>query len=131
MRSRPLLLPTFGLSFFLWGPNHESSSYIRSGSKAKDGEKERERNWVITMASYALQRNLGWRTQSRLGQKSAVRANSDLCRLFRNFLDWKHLPKFNHIFKEQGLKKKSPKSCFFITFEHFLNLLNKLTQKPM
>ena len=48
----------------------------RSGSKAKDGERKREkekkdRTMVITMASYALQRHLGWRTQSRLGQKQA------------------------------------------------------------
>ena len=31
-------------------------------------KKKRERKLVITMARYALQRHLGWRTQSRLGQ---------------------------------------------------------------
>ena len=39
---------------------------------AKDGKDKREkkdRKLVITMASYALQRHLGWHTQSRLGQK--------------------------------------------------------------
>ena len=35
--------------------------------KKKEREKE-ERKWAITMASYALQCHLGWRTQSRLGQ---------------------------------------------------------------
>ena len=29
---------------------------------------KRDRKLVITMASYALQRHLGWRTQSHLGQ---------------------------------------------------------------
>ena len=67
----------------------------RSGSKAEDGERKKERekerklvitmaklrmahasthgvhkpSGPITMASYALQRHLGWRPQSRLGQK--------------------------------------------------------------
>ena len=40
----------------------------RSGSKAKDGREKGKRKWVLTMASYALQLNLGWRTQSRLDQ---------------------------------------------------------------
>ena len=39
------------------------------GASKPPGPK-RKRDWtmVITMASYALQRHLGWRTQSRLGQ---------------------------------------------------------------
>ena len=37
-------------------------SFPRIGSKAKDGEKER--TMVMMMASYALQRNLGLRTQA-------------------------------------------------------------------
>ena len=52
--------------------NFHTREIPRSGSKAKDGErreKEEERKLVITMASYALQRHLVWRTQSRLGQK--------------------------------------------------------------
>ena len=60
------------ISYFL----HVSSSYAkilgefpRSGSKAKDGEKKKEKERKTeTMASYALQHHLGWRTQSRLGQ---------------------------------------------------------------
>ena len=54
-----------------WGKQIFSlGSFPRSGSKAKDGEKrERDRKLVITMASYPLQRHLGWLTQSRLGQK--------------------------------------------------------------
>ena len=41
------------------------------GQKQKTEKKERkrkkeDRKYVITMASYALQRHLGWRTQSRL-----------------------------------------------------------------
>ena len=44
------------------------------GQKQKTEKKERkkikkDRKLVIAMASYALQRHLGWRTQSRLGQK--------------------------------------------------------------
>ena len=37
--------------------NFQSREFTWSGSKAKDGEKEREKDWtmVITMASYALQ----------------------------------------------------------------------------
>ena len=31
-------------------------------------KRKNERKLVITMASYAMQRHLGWRTQSRLGQ---------------------------------------------------------------
>ena len=43
--------------------------FPRSGSKAKNGEKkEEEKERTKTMASYALRRHLGWRTQSRLGQ---------------------------------------------------------------
>ena len=38
----------------------------------KKKKKEEDRKLVITMASYALQRHLGWRTQSRLGQKQIV-----------------------------------------------------------
>ena len=37
--------------------------------KAAWAKREKDRKLVITMASYALQRHLGWRTQSRLGQK--------------------------------------------------------------
>ena len=52
--------------------NFHTQEFPRSGSKAKDGEREKdrekERKLVITMASYALQRDLGWRTQSRLDQ---------------------------------------------------------------
>ena len=56
-----------------WGKQiFTHGSFPRSGSKAKDGEKREkevlERKLVITMASYALQRHLVWRTQSRLGQ---------------------------------------------------------------
>ena len=55
--------------------NFQPSEIPRSGSKAKDGErkkerereKEKDRKLVITMASYALQHHLQWRTQSRLG----------------------------------------------------------------
>ena len=51
--------------------NFQPRENPRSGSKAKDGKEKREkkdRKLVITMA-YALQRHLGWHTQSRLGQK--------------------------------------------------------------
>ena len=47
-------------------------SFPQVGPKQKTEnkrERERDRKWVITMASYALQRHLGWRTQSRLGEK--------------------------------------------------------------
>ena len=43
----------------------------QSGSKAEEGEKEKkkeDRTMVMTMASYSLQRHIGWRMQSRLGQ---------------------------------------------------------------
>ena len=64
------LLPKYwGKQIFSLG-----SSPKRVKSKRQRGKKERrEKDWkmVITMASYALQkRHLGWRTQSRLGQKS-------------------------------------------------------------
>ena len=48
--------------------------YPPSGSKAKDVKeqekkrREKDRKLVITMASYGLQRHLGWRTKSCLGQ---------------------------------------------------------------
>ena len=50
--------------------NFHTREFSQSGSKAKDGErkKEEDRKLVITMASYTLQRHLGWLTQSRLGQ---------------------------------------------------------------
>ena len=38
--------------------------------REKIEEEKKDRKLVITMASYALQRHLGWRTQSRLGQKT-------------------------------------------------------------
>ena len=39
------------------------------GQKQKTEKRKKEdRKLVITMASYALQRHLGWCTQSRLGQ---------------------------------------------------------------
>ena len=50
-----------------------TQEFPRSGSKAKtkkERDREKDRKLVITMASYALQRHLGWRIQSRLGQKS-------------------------------------------------------------
>ena len=55
--------------------NFQSWEIPQSGSKAKDGERKKERKkedrkLVITMASYALQRHLGWRTQSCLGQNT-------------------------------------------------------------
>ena len=52
--------------------NFHTREFPRSRSKAKDGEKEKEERpkLVITMDSYALQRHLGWRTQSRLGKNS-------------------------------------------------------------
>ena len=60
--------------------NFLSREFPRSGSKAKDGEKRR------TMASYALQRHLEWRTQSRLGQFSETilpkASPVDLCFVF-------------------------------------------------
>ena len=69
----------FAPEFFV---SHISSSYAkilgetnfqpqetpRSGSKAKEGEKDRE--LVITIANFALQCHLGRRTQSCLGQKN-------------------------------------------------------------
>ena len=49
--------------------NFHPREFPQSGSKAKDEErKKRNRKLVITMASIALQRHLGWHTQSRLGQ---------------------------------------------------------------
>ena len=46
--------------------------FLKVGQKQKTEkekrERERERKLVITMASYALQHHLVWRTQSRLGQ---------------------------------------------------------------
>ena len=58
-----------------WGkPIFTHGSFPEVGQKQKTEKKEkrreRDRKLVITMASYALQRHLGWRTQSRLGQKS-------------------------------------------------------------
>ena len=38
--------------------------------KEREREREKDRKLVITMASYALQRHLECRTQSRLGQKN-------------------------------------------------------------
>ena len=56
--------------------NFHAWEFPQSGSKGKNGDRERERDrkLVITMASYALQRHLGLRTQSRLGQKKERRA---------------------------------------------------------
>ena len=50
--------------------NFQPWDFPRSGSKAKDGKERRKKELVITMASYALQRHLVWRTQRPLGQKS-------------------------------------------------------------
>ena len=47
--------------------NFPPREFPRSGSKAKDGKakrKKKDRKLVLTMASYALQRHLGWRTQA-------------------------------------------------------------------
>ena len=57
--------------------NFQPLETSQSGSKANTEKKEREKRkktkkLVITMASYALQRHLGWRTQSRLVQHSAA-----------------------------------------------------------
>ena len=41
-------------------------------------KKEEERTMTKTMASYALQRHLWWRTQSRLGQKEKEREKERL-----------------------------------------------------
>ena len=50
-------------------------------------EKKRKRDWpmVITMASYLLQRHLGWRTQSRLGQYTPEPISYPKCLLPRKF----------------------------------------------
>ena len=52
-------------------PKHWGS-FLEVGQKQKTGREEREEEkklkLVITMASYALQRHLVWRTQSRLSQ---------------------------------------------------------------
>ena len=51
--------------------------HLRWRTQSRLGQKE-ERKWVITMASYALQRHLEWRTQSRLGQKTVDENNGQL-----------------------------------------------------
>ena len=70
-----------------WGKQiftHGSFPKVGQKEKTENRERERDRKLVITMASYALQRHLGWRTQSRLGQKKERRAkvgnnNGQLC----------------------------------------------------
>ena len=53
--------------------NFQPREFPQSGSKAKDrGEKKKDRKFVITMASYALQRYLVWCTKSRLGRQKTV-----------------------------------------------------------
>ena len=57
-----------------WGKQIFSlGRFPKVGQKQKmerEREKKRDRKLVITMTSYALQRHLGWRTQSRLGQQT-------------------------------------------------------------
>ena len=57
-----------------WGKNYFAhGSFPEVGQKQKTEKKKKERKsdrkLVITIASYALQRHLGWRTQIRLGQQ--------------------------------------------------------------
>ena len=47
----------------------------KDGEKRKKEERERDPTMVITMASYELQRHLGWRMQSHLGQNAQTRVN--------------------------------------------------------
>ena len=42
--------------------------WVKSKRQREKEKKREERKWVITMASYALQRHLVWRTESRIGQ---------------------------------------------------------------
>ena len=58
-------------------PNIGGNKFSHTGISPKVGQKQKtekreegkkDRKLVITMASYALQRHLGWHTQSRMGQ---------------------------------------------------------------
>ena len=59
-----------------WGKqifNHGRFPEVAQKQKTEKRERKKEdQELVITMASYALQRHLGWRTQSRLGQNNAI-----------------------------------------------------------
>ena len=55
-----------------WGKkNFTLGSFPKVGQKQKREKKKKkkeDRTMVMTMASYSLQRHIGWRMQSRLGQ---------------------------------------------------------------
>ena len=59
-------------------PKYCVKNYFAQGSFSKVGQKQKMENreekkvqkLVITIASYALQRHLGWPMQSRLGQNT-------------------------------------------------------------
>ena len=68
--------PIFFCIYLLVMPKHWGKQIFSLGSFPEVGQqqkterkKEKEGKWVIKMASYTLQRRLGWRTQSRLGQQ--------------------------------------------------------------
>ena len=80
------------------------------GQKQKtEKKKEKDRKYVIIMASYALQRHLGWRTQSRMGQHLKLilllmcfetfcqkGQNQSVCQISGRWLTWKW-PKENDL----------------------------------
>ena len=51
----------------------DSPKWVKSKRREREKERKRDRKLVITLASYALQRQPSWRTQSRLGQKKERR----------------------------------------------------------
>ena len=63
-----------------WGKQiftHRSFPEVGQKQKTEKERKEEDRKWVITVASYTLQRHLGWRIQSCLGQCKVFQAKSN------------------------------------------------------
>ena len=53
-----------------WGKQIFTHGRFPEVVQKTEKKRKKDRKYVITMASYALQRHLGWQTQSRLGQCS-------------------------------------------------------------
>ena len=77
------------------------------------GHNLRDQTITITMASYALQRHLGWRTQSRLGQNLLVYGHPRVCtKLY-------HIVK---VFVRGHFRKYLAHSGYLVVLEYDINL---------
>ena len=78
-------------------------------------KREKDRTYVITMASYALQRHLGWRTQSRLGKNKFSALGVSLKWVKSNRPSEKKIFQFEPLNHVKSAMSKVPHGCNFVS----------------